>query len=131
VCIGGGVSGVAGDNNTIRIADNLPNSTGQLACYIGGIAGQAVDPSSTTTVYIDNTGKLGVCLSSERFKHDIQPMDKASQAILALRPVTFHYKNDVKSTPCFGLIAEDVEKVNPDLVVHDKKGEPLTVATTR
>jgi uncharacterized coiled-coil protein SlyX len=70
---------------------------------------------------------LGTQLSSRRFKHDIKPMDKASEAILALKPVTFHYKSDTKGTPQFGLIAEEVAEVSPDLVVRDKNGEILTV----
>jgi hypothetical protein len=65
--------------------------------------------------------------SAERFKKDIATMDKASEAILSLRPVTFHYKTDAKSTPQFGLIAEEVEKVNRDLVVPDKEGKPNSV----
>jgi uncharacterized coiled-coil protein SlyX len=66
-------------------------------------------------------------VSSRRFKNDIKPMDKASEAILALKPVTFHYKSDAKNTPCFGLIAEEVAGVNPDLVVRNKNGEIWTV----
>ena len=66
-------------------------------------------------------------LFRSRFKHDIKPMDKASEAILALKPVTFHYKNDAKNTPCFGLIAEEVAGVNPDLVVRNKNGEIWSV----
>jgi uncharacterized coiled-coil protein SlyX len=65
--------------------------------------------------------------SSRRFKHDIQPMDKASEAILALKPVTFKYNGDEKGTPCFGLIAEDVAEANPDLILRDANGEPLSV----
>jgi hypothetical protein len=65
--------------------------------------------------------------SSERFKKDISTMEKASEAILALRPVTFHYKSDTKNAPQFGLIAEEVAKVNPALVLPDKKGKPYTV----
>jgi hypothetical protein len=65
--------------------------------------------------------------SSRRFKQDIKPMDKASEAILALKPVTFHYKSDAKNTPCFGLIAEEVAEVNPGLVVRNKNGEAWTV----
>jgi hypothetical protein len=127
ICIGSGVFGVPGDNNRIRIGDNLPTGGGESACYIGGIAGQTVDPSGAGQVYVDNSGKLGVFLSSEGFKRDIQPMQNVSEAILALKPVTFHYKSDAKNTPCFGLIAEDVEKVNPDLVVRDKNGQLLSV----
>jgi hypothetical protein len=127
VCIGAEVYGVAGENATIRIADNLSTGPGLSACYIGGIAGQTVDPSGAGTVYIDNSGKLGVILSSQRFKRDVKPMLRASEAILALKPVTFHYKSDAKNTPCFGLIAEDVAAVNPDLVLRDKGGNPFSV----
>jgi hypothetical protein len=72
-------------------------------------------------------GQLGTVVSSERFKKDIATMDKASDAILSLRPVTFHYKTDTKGVPQFGLIAEEVAKVNPALVVPDKGGRPYTV----
>jgi hypothetical protein len=65
--------------------------------------------------------------SSVRFKKDVATMDKASEAILALRPVTFHYKTDTKGTPQFGLIAEEVAKVIPALVLPDKEGKPYTV----
>jgi uncharacterized coiled-coil protein SlyX len=97
------------------------------SCYVGNIFGQPIDPATATLVAVDSSGKLGTMLSSRRFKHDIKPMDKASEAILALNPVTFHYKSDAKSTPCFGLIAEEVAQVNPDLVLRDKNGEVLTV----
>jgi len=74
-------------------------------------------------------GHLGTKGSSARFKDAIQPMDKASEAILALKPVTFHYKKelDPEGIPQFGLVAEEVAKVNPDLVAHDAKGEVYTV----
>ena len=78
-------------------------------------------------VLVSNDGQLGTLTSSRRFKHDIKPMDKASEAILALKPVTFHYNNDKTNTPQFGLVAEDVAEVNPDLVVRDKKGDINTV----
>jgi len=78
-------------------------------------------------VLVDANGQLGVATSSRRLKKGIKPMDKASEAILAFGPVTFHYKTDKTSTPQFGLIAEDVAQVNPDLVVHDKSGEVYTV----
>ena len=78
---------------------------------------------------MDNDGKLGVFLSARRFKTDIADMGNASEALLALRPVTFHYKPELDKTgiPQFGLIAEEVAKVNPDLVTHDAKGELSTV----
>jgi hypothetical protein len=117
-----GIMGVP-ESDTIRIGD------AQTATYIAGIFGQSVMSagSTGTTVYIDSAGKLGTVLSSRRFKDGIKPMDHASEAILELKPVTFHYKSDKQNTPCFGLIAEDVAVVNPDLVVRDKNGEILSV----
>jgi hypothetical protein len=106
------MNGVAGEHN---------------ACYIASIFGQMIDPMTGTAVSVDTNGKLGTVLSARRFKHDIKPMDSASEAILALKPVTFHYKSDAKNTPCFGLIAEEVAAVNPDLIVRDKNGEILSV----
>jgi hypothetical protein len=125
--IGADVIGVAGESNTIRIGANLPETPGASACHIGGIYNQSVDPATASSMAIDASGKLGTMLSSRRFKHDIKPMDKASEAILALKPVTFHYKSDAKNTPCFGLIAEEVAEVNPDLVVRNKDGDIYTV----
>jgi trimeric autotransporter adhesin len=79
-------------------------------------------------VFIDvTTNKLGTVPSSARFKKDIDPMGKTSEAIFSLKPVTFHYKSDSTNTPCFGLIAEEVAKVNPALAVVDKDGKPYTV----
>jgi Chaperone of endosialidase len=105
----------------------LPAGTGDSACFIGGIRGQT--SAAGVAVLVDATGKLGTIVSSQRFKADIKPMDKASEAILALKPVTFRYKQEIDSagTPQFGLVAEDVEKVNPDLVVRDAEGEVYTV----
>jgi hypothetical protein len=123
--IGGFVVGVAGENNTIRIGDNLPQ--GGSTCFIGGIYSELVDPATAASVQMDATGKLGTQASSRRFKRDIKPMDKASEAILALKPVAFQYKSDAKSMPCYGLIAEDVAEVSPNLVVRDNKGELLNV----
>ena len=96
------------------------------SCYIGQIFAQPVTQIGTP-VLVDSDGKLGTVLSSRRFKHDIKPMDKASEALLALKPVTFHYKSDTKDTPQFGLIAEEVAEVNSDLIVREKKGEILSV----
>jgi hypothetical protein len=78
-------------------------------------------------VVIDSDGQLGTATSSRRFKNEIKPMDKSSEAILGLKPVIFHYSSDKTGTAQFGLIAEDVAKVNPDLVVRDKNGEIYTV----
>ena len=80
-------------------------------------------------VIVDTNGQLGTVVSSARFKEAIKPMDKASEAILALKPVTFRYKQelDPDGIPQFGLVAEQVEKVNPDLVARDEEGKPYTV----
>ena len=99
---------------------NVSNS-----CYIGGIAGQTVGAGGSTC-YVDNDGKLGVFLSARRFKTDIVDMDNASEALLALRPVTFHYKPELDKTgiPQFGLIAEEVAKVDPNLVTPEANSQP-------
>jgi hypothetical protein len=96
------------------------------ATFIAGVSGVAVTGS---TVVVSSTGKLGVAASSARFKEAIKPMDKASEAILNLKPVTFRYKEelDPDKIPQFGLVAEEVEKVNPDLVVRDEDGKISTV----
>jgi hypothetical protein len=102
---------------------NVSNS-----CYIGSIAGQTVGAGGATC-YVDNDGKLGVFLSARRFKENIHAMEEVSEALYALKPVTFHYKPELDKTgiPQFGLVAEEVAKVNPDLVTHDAKGELYTV----
>jgi hypothetical protein len=76
---------------------------------------------------IDSAGQLGTTSSSRRFKKEIKPMNNASEALLGLKPVIFHYKSDTRNTPQFGLIAEEVAVVNPDLVVRDRDGEIYTV----
>ena len=78
-------------------------------------------------VVVDGNGQLGTVASSARFKKNIKPMDKTSEAILALKPVSFQYRSDSKGTPQFGLIAEEVAKVNPDLVVRNRNGEIYSV----
>jgi hypothetical protein len=118
-----GNKGVAAESNTIRIG-----TTGtQTNAYIAGISGATVPTG--VAVIIDGDGHLGTTTSSARFKDEIKPMDKASEAILALKPITFHYSKDLdpKGIPQFGLVAEDVEKVNPDLVARDEEGKPYTV----
>jgi trimeric autotransporter adhesin len=97
------------------------------SCYIGKIFGAI--SSGGTAVFINSDGKLGTVASSRRFKEEIKPMDKASEALLALKPVIFRYKKgiDPQGVPQFGLVAEDVEAVNPDLVVRDKEGKVNTV----
>jgi uncharacterized coiled-coil protein SlyX len=97
------------------------------SCFIGNIQGAPIDPNTGAIVYVDSTGKLGTTASARRFKRDIRAMDNASEAILVLRPVTFQYKSDKTNRPEFGLIAEEVAELNPDLVVCDGKNEIYTV----
>jgi hypothetical protein len=117
-----GNPGVAGESNAIRIGtDGTHNAT-----FIAGISGS---PIAGAAVVVNGNGRLGVATSSARFKDEIKPMDQASEAILALKPVSFHYKKEIdpEALPQFGLVAEDVEKVNPDLVIHDADGKVYTV----
>jgi hypothetical protein len=116
------VGGVAGESNTIRIGNSDITNT-----FITGISG--TNSPGGVAVFCNSDGKLGVISSSARFKEDIKPMGKASEAILALKPVSFRYKKEIdpQGIPEFGLIAEEVEKVNPDLIVRDRKGKPQTV----
>jgi hypothetical protein len=120
--IGYNVQGVAGESNTIRIG-----STDITTTVIRGISGQTI--ASGATVLVASNGQLGTMTSSERFKQEIKPMDSASEALLALKPVTFRYKKEIDpaGTSQFGLVAEEVEKVNPELVVRDEDGKPYTV----
>jgi len=110
-CIGFGAGGA-----------NLDNTT-----WIANVFGVPTQSGTTAPVIVSNDGQLGTVVSSERFKKDIAAMNNASDAILSLRPVTFHYKTDTKGAPQFGLIAEEVARVNPGLVILDKEGKPCTV----
>jgi hypothetical protein len=118
-----GNPGVAGESNTIRIGTRGTHRNTAIA----GISGVTV--AGGVGVIIDTNGHLGTIVSSARFKDAIKPMDKASEAILALQPVTFRYKHELDPVgiPQFGLVAEDVEKVNPDLVARDDQGKVYTV----
>ena len=122
VYIGAEVVGVAGESNTIRIGRNITDT------FIDGINGATASGGAAVFV-VGGAGKLGTMPSSARFKDEIKPMDKASEAILALRPVSFRYKKEVdpQRVAQFGLVAEDVEKINPDLVIRDAQGRPQTV----
>jgi hypothetical protein len=117
--------GVTTVENVICIGADGANVTN--SCYIGQIFGRT--SSGGTAVFINSDGKLGTTTSSRRFKEEIQPMEGASEALLALKPVIFRYKKDVDphGIPQFGLVAEDVEAVNPDLVVRDGEGKVNTV----
>jgi Chaperone of endosialidase len=114
--------GVAKEANTIRIGKQGT----QKQTYVAGIYGATV--AGGVSVIVDKTGQLGTATSSQQFKTDIKPIDNAS-AVLALKPVTFRYKQDIDfhGIPQFGLVAEQVEQVNPDLVAHDEAGNPYTV----
>jgi hypothetical protein len=114
--------GLAAEASTIRIG-----AANQTRAFIAGIRGKTTANANAVPVVIDSAGQLGTVSSSRRFKHEIKPMDQTSEAILGLKPVTFHYKSDNTGTPQFGLIAEEVAKVNPDLVVRDDDGEICTV----
>jgi len=130
---------IGSESNTIRIgmqtattvtAGNPPVETHHIpahtATFIAGIAGAAINGRP---VMINANGRLGTAPSSARFKDAIKPMDNASEAILALKPVTFRYKPEIdpEGVPQFGLVAEQVEKINPDLVARDADGKPFTV----
>jgi|SRR5215469_8801489 len=118
-----GSYGLAGDSNIIRIG----RQGTQTAAFIAGIRGTPI--TGGIPVAVTSSGQLGVAPSSQRFKEAIRPMDKASEAILALQPVTFRYKKELDSHAIsqFGLVAEQVEKVDPNLVVRDDQGKPYTV----
>src|SRR5262245_33192895 len=118
-----GNRGVANEANTIRIG----TVETQVATFIAGISGKTA--AGGIPVIVNANGKLGTTASSARYKEAIKPMEKASEAILALKPVTFRYKQelDPEGIPQFGLVAEEVAKVNPDLVVRDDSEEIYTV----
>jgi hypothetical protein len=120
--IGNNVTGVPGESNTIRIGN--PDITGT---YISGISGATA--AGGVAVFITANGRLGTMTSSARFKEEIKPMGNASEALFLLKPVVFRYKKgiDPAGTPQLGLVAEEVEKVNPSLVVRDKEGKPYGV----
>jgi hypothetical protein len=131
---------IGAESNIIRIGTQTPSIAtvgnppveshtfpAHTATFIAGI--YRVPVARGLGVIVDSTGHLGTVASSERFKEEISAMDKASEAILALKPVTFHYKKelDPEGIPQFGLVAEDVEKIDPHLVVRDADAKPYTV----
>jgi hypothetical protein len=117
-----GNRGLAGDADTIRIGRAT-----QTKCYIAGIRDVTTGIGDAIPVVIDSASQLGTVSSSKRFKKEIKPMDNSSETILALKPVSFQYKNDKTNRPQFGLIAEQVAEVNPNLVVRNSDGEIYTV----
>ena len=120
-------SGVITASNVICIGANVAGADADNSCYIGQIFNAT--SSAGSAVFINSDGKLGTATSSRRLKQEIRPMEEASEVLFALKPVTFRYKKEIdpKGTPQFGLVAEDVEKVDPDLVVRDKEGNPYSV----
>jgi len=130
-----GNSGGAGESDTIRIGGGANCNPGtdllcppvQTATYIAGINGAT--SSSGVAVYVNANGQLGTTTSSARFKDDIEDMGDSTDALMKLRPVRFHYKKEIDPSGLeqYGLVAEEVAKVYPDLVVYDDKGQPQTV----
>jgi hypothetical protein len=114
-------------NNVICIGASVAGANVNDSCYIGSIFGATA--SGGTAVFIDSNNKLGTVVSSKRFKEEIEPMNNTSEALFSLKPVIFRYKRDIDPDRKgqFGLVAEDVEKINPDLVVRDKEGRPYSV----
>jgi hypothetical protein len=122
-----GFSQTTGSNN-VYIGYQIEGTAGESnACYIASIFNQT--SSGGSAVYVDANSKLGTITSSKRFKEEIKPMNKTSDALFALKPVSFRYKKEIDPAgkSQFGLVAEEVEKVNPDLVVRDKEGRPYSV----
>ena len=117
-----GHRGLADDAGTIRIGSEFQTRT-----FIAAIRGVTTGVADAVNVVIDSNGQLGTVSSSKRFKKEIKPMNNTSEAILGLEPVTFQYKSDKTNRPQFGLIAEQVAEVNPDLVVRNSDGEIYTV----
>jgi hypothetical protein len=114
-------------DNVICFGSNVAGANVSNTTWIDGIYGVTTQSGTAAPVIVSDSGQLGTVVSSERFKKDITTMDETSEGILSLRPVTFTYKTDTKGTPQFGLIAEEVAKVNPALVLPDKEGKPYTV----
>lgn len=117
-----GNSAPGNESNTIRIGNT------QTATFLAGVNGATA--ASGVQVYVDAAGQLGTLTSSKRFKEDVRDMGEASDSLMRLRPVTFHYKaayDDGSRLPQYGLIAEEVAKVAPDLVQYDATGQPFTV----
>jgi uncharacterized coiled-coil protein SlyX len=112
--------------NVITIGNFLPGANVDYSCYIDNIDGR---PGGSQAVYVNGSGRLGQLVSSARFKEEIKSIEQSSEAIYGLRPVSFRYKPEIEPARplAFGLIAEEVEQVNPDLVARDKEGKPFSV----
>ena len=120
-------NGVSTANNVICIGADIGGANVSNTTWIGGVYGVTTQSGTTAPVVVSNTGQLGTAASSERFKKDISTMEKASEAILSLRPVTFHYKTDEERRAAIWVDCRRSRKVNPALVLPDKEGKPYTV----
>jgi hypothetical protein len=114
-------------HDVICIGFHEPGADVSNTCFIASIRGVTTINNNAMPVYIDSAGQLGTASSSRRFKRDIKPIGSASEALLTLKPVSFAYKAHKDNTPQFGLLAEDVAEVNPDLVIYDTDGKPFAV----
>jgi hypothetical protein len=122
ICLGKGVTGAAGESNAIRLGN-----TSATSCYVTGIFGQTVDSESALALVMDSTHKIGTVVSSQRFKENIRSIGSDSERFAKLRPVKYTMRHDQKHTPMYGLIAEEIYSVYPELVVLDEQGKPLAV----
>jgi hypothetical protein len=115
--------GTSRDDNVIRLGDPAV----QRKTFVAGISGATV--ANGVAVMVNSKGQLGVATSSARYKEDIQPMDRTSETLFSLKPVTFRYKKDADPSQAlsFGLIAEEVAQVSPELITRDEEGKPQTV----
>jgi len=118
--------GVAGENNVIAVGRTPASGINYEATYVGGIHDAVV---TDRIVYVQSDGRLGTLASSRRYKEEIKPMNNVSEALFGLKPVTFRYKQQIDPARkvSFGLIAEEVAEISPDLVSCDKEGKPQTV----
>jgi hypothetical protein len=114
-------------NNAIVIGDRFPGANIDNSCFIANIYGTTTANNDAVPAVIDSAGQLGTVSSSLRYKTDIKPLNAQSECILALKPVSFRYKSHKDAKPQFGLIAEEVSAVNPDLVIYGTDGKPYTV----
>jgi hypothetical protein len=123
------------ESNTIRIGTPAPETAAGLhtRALVAGICGVTTANADAIPVVIDSAGQLGTVSSSRSVKEDIRDMGDTTTRLLDLRPVTFRYKQDHtlpggrEVPPEYGLIAEEVAEVFPDLVIYDEKGQPFTV----
>lgn len=128
ILIGYDVAGNTGESNVLRIGNGTGTGTAQLnKAFISGIRGITTTNNDAVAVLIDSAGQLGTISSSLRYKENIESINEDSVAIMSLRPVVFNYKNHTTKDKQYGLIAEEVEKVLPELVVYDSEGQPDTI----